>query len=293
MKGLTRLRVENLSGPRASGYARIDQRRRVFLNLEIGSLMRKVLVFQHVAHEILGTLNPLLKNRGFRIRYVNFDRHPNTEPSVEKYDGLVVLGGNMGVYEAESYPHIKVEMKLIEQALAKNIPVLGICLGAQILAHVLGSEVRKSGEKEIGWYDLHLTDAGRQDPLFAHFRKSEKVFQLHGDTFDVPKTAEHLASSDICPGQAFRYGEKAYGIQFHLEVDRGMIERWLKNPVNKKELDESGGKFDVHRIMADTEARIERSLEVSRLTFQNWIEKFGSLDRPVLLGSEHGKPGRD
>src|SRR5437764_1393183 len=142
--------------------------------------MRKVLVFQHVAHEILGTLNPLLKRQGFRIRYVNFDRHPDSHPSLEKYDGLVVLGGNMGVYESENYPHIKVEAKLIEEALAKDIPVLGICLGAQILAHVLGSDVRKNREKEIGWYNLEFTAEGKSDLIFSNFQPADKVFQLHG-----------------------------------------------------------------------------------------------------------------
>ncbi len=90
--------------------------------------MRKIIVFQHVAHEILGTLNPLLKSKGFRVRYINFDRNPEETPSLEKYNGLIVLGGNMGVYEAEKYTHIKVELKLIEQALSKNIPILGICV---------------------------------------------------------------------------------------------------------------------------------------------------------------------
>lgn len=151
--------------------------------------MRKVLVFQHVAHEILGTLNPLLKARGLRVRYVNFDRNPDEKPSVEKYDGLIVLGGQMGVYEADKYTHIKVEMQLIEQALKKGIPILGICLGAQILAHVLGANVRKSPIKEVGWHDIDLTVAGEQDPLLGHFQKREKIFQMHGDTFDLPKTA--------------------------------------------------------------------------------------------------------
>src|SRR4051812_26954694 len=101
--------------------------------------MRKLIVFQHVAHEILGTLNPLLKEQGFRVRYINFERTPHAEPALDKYNGLVVLGGYMGVYEADKYTHIRVEMKRIEEALKRNIPVLGICLGSQILAHVLGS----------------------------------------------------------------------------------------------------------------------------------------------------------
>ena len=242
--------------------------------------MRKVLVFQHVAHEILGTLNPLLKAQRFRIRYVNFDRHPDAEASLEKYGGLIVLGGNMGVYEADRYPHIKYEMKLIEQALAKDIPVLGICLGAQILAHVLGAHVRKHHSKEIGWYDVYLTESGRKERLFEHFRSIEKVFQLHGDTFDIPKGAEHLAWSETCEGQAFRYGERAYGLQFHLEVDEGMIQRWLKNPLNKKELEESGGKFPENTILADTQAYVARSLELSRHTFENFIATFGELAGP-------------
>jgi GMP synthase (glutamine-hydrolysing) len=253
--------------------------------------MRKVIVFQHVAHEILGTLNPLLKKKGFRVRYVNYGRHPELKPSLDKYNGLIVLGGHMGVYEANRYPHIKIELQLIEQALRKQIPVLGICLGAQLLAHVLGSEVRKSAEKEIGWYDVALTPEGQSDPLFRHFQPREKIFQLHGDTFDVPKGAVHLAKTAACPAQAFRYGDKAHGLQFHLEVDRAMIERWMKIPRNLKELEESNGKFTAEKILADTELHISRSVALSEQTFLAFIEGFG-FERPELLGSEHGKPGR-
>ena len=247
--------------------------------------MAKVLVFQHVAHEILGTLNPSLKEKGLSIRYVNFDRNPNEDPSVERYDGLIILGGHMGVYEADKYTHIKVEMKLIEQALNKGIPVLGICLGAQILAHVLGSEVRKSKEKEIGWYDIQLTDTALEDPLFSHFQQTEKIFQLHGDTFDIPKTAVPFASSKICPGQAFKYGGKAYGLQFHLEVDKAMIHRWLENPLNQKEMQESGGKFSTETIRQETDLYIQHSMKLSRQTFQKFLELFPKKEKRTLLGS--------
>jgi GMP synthase (glutamine-hydrolysing) len=247
--------------------------------------MAKVLVFQHVAHEILGTLNPSLKEKGLSIRYVNFDRNPDESPSVEKYHGLIVLGGHMGVYEADQYTHIKVEMKLIEQALQKGIPVLGICLGAQILAHVLGSQVRKSTEKEIGWYDIHLTEAALKDSLFSHFKKTEKIFQLHGDTFDIPDSATALASSQICPGQAFKYGEKAYGLQFHLEVDKAMIHRWLTNPRNQTEIDESGGKFNAETIQRETDLYIQHSMDLSRKTFQKFLELFPDKEKRTLLAS--------
>src|SRR6185312_2919672 len=187
--------------------------------------MRKVLVFQHAAHEILGTLNPLLKERGFRVRYVNFHRHPDMIPSIEKYDGLVVLGGNIGVYEAAAYPHIRVELKVIEEALKKDIPILGICLGSQMLAQVLGSPARKSKIREIGWCDVELTAHAKNDRVFAAFGPSEKIFQMHGDTFDIPKSATHLAQSKDFPAQAFKLGDKVYGLQFHLEVDQPMIHR--------------------------------------------------------------------
>lgn len=251
--------------------------------------MRKVLVFQHVAHEILGTLNPLLKRQGLRIRYVNFDRSPDERPTLEKYNGLVVLGGHMGVYEADKYTHIKVEMQMIEEALKKGIPVLGICLGAQILAHVLGADVRRSPEKEIGWCDINLTDEGAKDPLLSHFQKTEKIFQLHGDTFDIPKQAVHLASSSVCHGQAFRYGENVYGLQFHLEVDQAMILRWLEHPANQKDIESLQGKISAEQIRAETEKRIQHSIELSQKTFSKFIDLFHLPERPELLGSGHGK----
>lgn len=248
--------------------------------------MRKVLVFQHVANEILGTLNPALKQQGLRIRYVNFERDPNATPSIDKYNGLIVLGGYMGVYEADQYTHIKTEMKLIEEALKKDVPVLGICLGAQILAHVLGSEVRKAPEKEMGWYDIELTTAGENAPLLSHFKKTEKIFQMHGDTFDIPKSCEHLAQSKICPAQAFSYGRKAYGLQFHLEVDEAMILRWLNNPRNQQDIESSGGKVSAEQMKADTAKYLQNSLNLSQQTFRKFIDLFEMKERPIILKSK-------
>lgn len=248
--------------------------------------MRKVLVFQHVANEILGTLNPALKQQGLRIRYVNFERDPNATPSIDKYNGLIVLGGYMGVYEADQYTHIKTEMKLIEEALKKDVPILGICLGAQILAHVLGSEVRKAPEKEMGWYDIELTTAGENAQLLSHFNKTEKIFQMHGDTFDIPKSCEHLAQSKICPAQAFSYGRKVYGLQFHLEVDEAMILRWLNNPRNQQDIESSGGKVSAEQMKADTAKYLQNSLNLSQQTFQKFIDIFEMKERPIILKSK-------
>jgi GMP synthase (glutamine-hydrolysing) len=174
--------------------------------------MKRLLVFQHVPHEILGTFNPLLKQAGFRIRYINFGRTPDAAPNVEKYDGLIVLGGPMCVSQMDSHPHLQTEINAIHQAMELRMPVLGICLGAQLIATALGAKVHKNPVKEIGWYEVAPTPAGERDPLFKRFNGTEKIFQWHGDTFDIPHGAEHLAASPDCANQAFRYGDRTYGL---------------------------------------------------------------------------------
>ncbi len=251
--------------------------------------MKRITVIQHESYEVLGTLDPLLRKKGLRIRYVNFERNPDLQPSIEKYDGLILLGGYMGVYEAEKYTHLKVEMAMIEQALKRKIPVLGICLGAQILAHVLGAPVRKHIHREMGWYDLHLTEEGVKDPVLEHFQKTEKVFQSHGDTFDIPKTAVQLASSELCDGQAFRYEDNVYGLQFHLEVDRTIIEHWLEQPENQEIFRNSGGKFVPATMQEETEKYISKSMSLSSEAFSKFLTIAGVRERAIILGSGHGK----
>jgi GMP synthase (glutamine-hydrolysing) len=237
--------------------------------------MKKLLVFQHVPHEILGTLNPLLKRAGFRIRYVNFARHPDAQPSLDGYHGLVVLGGPMSVNNAAQLPHLTTEMRLIEDAMRRHLPVLGICLGAQLIAKTLGANVYPNSEKEIGWYDVSPTKEAERDPLIAEFRGSEKLFQWHGDTFDMPHSAVHLASSDLCAHQAFRYGAGVYGLQFHLEVDEWMIHRWLRVPENRQEIAGLQGKIEAERIHRETPAHIPRLHELSDRVFSEFIKIFG------------------
>jgi len=238
--------------------------------------MKKLLVCQHVAHEILGTLDPFLKRAGFRIRYVNFAREPDAEPSLDGYDGMVVLGGPMSVNDAGRLPHLLTEMKLIEEALRRNLPVLGICLGAQLIAKTLGAEVYPNGEKEIGWYDVSPTGEAARDPLLGELRRSEKIFQWHGETFDMPSSTSHLAFSALCRNQAFRYGSKVYGFQFHLEVDEPMIHRWLRSAERRGELRPDGGHIDPRRIHLETPAHIGRLRELGDRVFGEFVKLFGS-----------------
>ncbi|MEZ5565103.1 MAG: gamma-glutamyl-gamma-aminobutyrate hydrolase family protein [Gammaproteobacteria bacterium] len=247
--------------------------------------MRRLLVFQHVPHEILGTLDPLLRDAGFRIRYVNFGRHPDAVPDMDAYDGLIVLGGPMNCDHVTRHRHLAIEVTAIQAAVRDGKPVLGICLGAQLLARALGAPVSRNPGKEIGWYDVVPTDHGRRDPLFRHFASAEKIFQWHGDTFAIPDGAVHLASSAACPHQAFRFGRNVYGLQFHLEVDQPMIDRWLKAPANKRELAALKGTIDPLTIAAETPQFIARSRTLGDSVFTQFISLFQGPRRRTVLPS--------
>ncbi len=249
--------------------------------------MRRILVFQHVPHEILGTLDPLLREAGYRIRYLNFSRQAEARPAVERYHGLVVLGGPMNCDEIGRYPHLGVETDAIRTAIDRGLPVLGICLGAQLIARALGAHVTRNPQREIGWHDVTTTADGARDPLLGHFAGTEKIFQWHGDTFGIPPGAVHLASSRSCPNQAFRYGENVYGLQFHLEVDAPLIHRWVHTPVMARELECLGAQGHPDHILAETQAHIGRSLALGRAVFTEYLHLFHSRRRRVPLSSRH------
>ncbi len=240
--------------------------------------MPKLLVAQHVAYEILGTLDPLLRSYGFRIRYVNFGRHPDARPSLDGYHGLVVLGGPMNVDQTQLFPHLETELRLIEDAMRREIPILGVCLGAQLLARALGAVIRQNPEKEIGWYDVTPTEAGRRDALLSHLGDGEKIYQWHGDTFDIPAGAAHLASSAACPNQAFRWGDRSYGFQFHLEVDNAMIHRWLDLPLMRNEIAAEGG-ICGNEIQRQTQLHGKKLESLSERVFTDFVRLFGDLHR--------------
>jgi len=246
--------------------------------------MRKLLVFQHSAREPLGLLDPLLRRHGFRIRYLNFSRQPQLQPDVSRYNGLIVLGGPMNVDQADRFPHLATEIAAIREALKRDIPVLGICLGAQLLAAALGANVRPHTVREIGWYRLHPTPAALDDPLCRHFDGSQHVFQWHAYTFDLPPGAVHLASTPTCPNQAFRHGDRAYGLQFHLEADEELIQRWLHVPEYRAEAEASGPAHQLEHILRDTHAHAPRAGVLSEHVFGEFLELFG-FRKKLRLGS--------
>lgn len=254
--------------------------------------MRKVLVLQHVAYEPLGTLDPLLRSRRVRIRYVNFGRHPDARPHLRDYDALVVLGGPMNVDEGDRHPHLRTEIELLQEATARDMPVLGICLGAQLLARALGAEVTRNPVKELGWHDIALTSEGLRDPVLSALPPTGRIFQWHGDTFGLPQGATLLASSPACAHQAFRWGRHAYGLQFHLEVDAALVDRWVR--VHRQELLQTQGPAAADAIRHETQQRIQQSMALSTRLFGNLLEVFGWRERsPVLaLGAGPLQEGR-
>ncbi len=232
--------------------------------------MPKLLVFQHSASEPLGTLDPLLRAAGFRIRYVNFGRDPDARPEVSRYDGLVVLGGPMNVGDAA--PHLATEIDCIAAALARALPVLGIYLGAQLLAAALDARVRPNPVREIGWYPLEPVEAASGDALFRHFDGRQFVFQWHSNTFELPRGATLLARTAACPNQAFRFGERAYGLQFHLEADERLVRRWLAVPAYRAEIEAEGGKIKVARTLRETSRHAESAATVAARVFGAFID---------------------
>ncbi|HXG07041.1 MAG TPA: type 1 glutamine amidotransferase [Nitrososphaera sp.] len=185
--------------------------------------MSKILSIRNIACETLGTLEQLFRSDGFEIEEVIAQEEavPN---SSKGYAAIVILGGPMAVYD--NLPYLQKEQDLINEAIRANTPVLGICLGSQLVAQAAGGKVYKGNKKEIGWGSVYVTPASSNDIFKGVTEKTIRVFHWHGDTYDLPPKAKMLAYSDLYP-QAFRIGS-AVGIQFHLEVDRHMIESWIR-----------------------------------------------------------------
>lgn len=211
-----------------------------------------VLVLRHEPFEHLGHFARVLEDLGR-----NFTYHDIGEPlDANAFDAIIAMGGPMSAND--SLPGLAEELALIERSIHAGVPVLGVCLGSQLIAKALGERVYKNDRLEIGWAPVHLTDAGRGDPVLGCLKSPETVFHWHGETFDLPKGAEWLAWSDACRHQAFRYGKNVYGLQFHPEVTAEMVEDWSSQPVNCGDVATLDGPIDPHAV--DQEALAEQIL---------------------------------
>jgi GMP synthase (glutamine-hydrolysing) len=199
-------------------------------------MSKYVLILRQVAHELAGTLEDALNKANLEFRYLDLFAESSPDIKLNQISGLAVMGGPMNVNDVQKFPYLAHETQWIRQAVGLGIPLLGICLGAQLIAKAMGARVYPNGIKEIGWYPLELSPAAAEDRLFSGCGPRLTVFQWHGDTFDLPPGAVHLAQSALCRNQAFRIGPSAYALQFHIEMTAEMIEDWLTESVNAKEL---------------------------------------------------------
>lgn len=188
--------------------------------------MADVLVLQHAAQENLGSIATVLSYRRHGVRYVQAHAGDVVPPRLEA-DGLIVMGGPQSVYEHERHPWITDELRLINDALDAQKPVLGVCLGSQLLASALGAKVYPGRQKELGWYPVQLHPDMHRDPLFGDIGRTFTAFHWHGDVFDLPRGAASLGHSAMTLHQGFRFGHNAYGLLFHLEATAELITSML------------------------------------------------------------------
>lgn len=233
----------------------------------------RCIALRHVAFEDLGTFEPLLRERGFGIDYRQAGVDPITEDEWCEADLAVILGGPIGVNDLAQYPCIADALQLAAWRLRAQQPLLGICLGAQLMAAALGAEVYAGPRKEIGWSTLELLPAGLASPL-KHLA-GVPVLHWHGDTFDLPQEAELLASTGLTPHQAFSVGRHALALQFHPEARGEQIETWLIGHTG--ELGQA--EVDIPRLRQDSRLHAAALREAGRAMLDAWLRDGGLIPR--------------
>jgi len=228
--------------------------------------MAKIWVLQHSPAENLGGIADALEGAALAWQYVRVFNQQPIPREMKGAGGLVILGGAESVYQLDRYPYLRDEIALIQNALAENKPVLGVCLGSQLLAAALGSQVRRGTQREIGWYPVRLNEAASDDRLMRGLPREFVAMHWHSDIHDLPSGATSLASSDLTPVQAFRYGANAYGLQFHAEMTReillGLVTKFGEG------LKRVG--IDGEAIATEAEAHLPKLEAISSQIFRRW-----------------------
>jgi GMP synthase (glutamine-hydrolysing) len=232
---------------------------------------RTCLVIGHVAFEDLDLLAPIIAARGYEIGYRQAGIDRIDAALLGSPDLLVVLGGPIGVYETDTYPFLRDEIAAIRARLEADKPVLGICLGAQLMAAALGAKVAPGPAKEIGWAPVTLTVAGRSSVLSA--LETTPVLHWHGDNCELPQGCERLAMTAHCPVQAFERKPWQLALQFHLEVDAARFERWLIG--HTVELAKAGLDPAVLRAQAQTQGAA--TAQAGRVVFGSWLDSIAAV----------------
>ena len=228
--------------------------------------MAKIWVLQNAQPENLGIIAQIVQSYGITAEYVRTFAGEPVPRYMDGAVGLIVLGGPMSVYENNHYPFLNDAMRLIDQAIKEQKPVLGICLGSQLLAATLGANVYPNKEKEIGWHSIKLAAAARDTLLGADMAPSCMGFHWHSDIFDLPDGAKNLASSALTPHQAFSYATNVYGVLFHMEVTRQIV----GDMVDQFAAEVHALGLSTEDITAGCAEHIETLNNHARLFYQNW-----------------------
>lgn len=231
----------------------------------------RVLILQHIACEHPGVFSDVLHERGAEPVPVELDEGERL-PDWREFDAVLAMGGPMGAGDDADHPWLAPEKRLVREAVEDGRPFLGVCLGLQLLAAALDAPVFEAERPEVGLLPVELTPEGRDDPLFAGLDGSLVSLQWHGDTFDLPSGAVRLARSPQVPNQAFRAGERAYGVQFHLEVTGDMAREWSEVPAYRRSLAETLGEERGAAFISDVERRADELHPAARRLFSNWLD---------------------
>jgi len=226
----------------------------------------RIVAFRHVPFEGAGHLESVLSANGIDLQYADLYLSNASDPDLSGAAAVVVLGGPMSMNDG--LPWLRREQRLVERSLADGMPVLGICLGSQMLAQSLGAKVYRNQRKEIGWFEVHFTEVAQRDSLFDEIGSTETFFHWHSETFDLPQGAELLAWSDTCRNQAFRW-RNVCGIQFHPEVTPEMIADWCRQDQNCGDVRELDS-------LPDPAFHSVHLREVASLIFRRWRKEIAT-----------------
>jgi GMP synthase (glutamine-hydrolysing) len=230
-----------------------------------------LLVLQHIACEPPAAFEEELRSRGLDLVRVELDEG-EAIPERDDFAAIVVMGGPMGAYEDDEHAWLAGEKRYLREAVEQDVPVWGVCLGAQLLAASLGARVYRGPEAEVGLLPVELTEAAADDPVFADAPPSIPTLQWHGDTFDLPEGATLLARSPAYRNQAFRVG-RSYGLQFHVEVTPELAAQWGEVPAYASSLEAILGPGALDRLVADVAAHADSTLPLARRLFGRWLER--------------------
>ncbi|MCB4792064.1 MAG: type 1 glutamine amidotransferase [Elusimicrobia bacterium] len=186
-----------------------------------------IFIIKHAVDEGPGLLGKYLQEKNIKHKIIELEKGERLPKTTDGIEAVLIMGGPMNVYEEGKYPFLKYENDFIKDVFKNNKPLMGICLGAQLMAKAMGATVRKAKKEEIGWDKVYLSSRGIIDPLFSGVDSVIDVFQWHEDCFSVPKGAVLLAENSICP-QAFKVGGNSYAFQFHIEVTKELLNSWAR-----------------------------------------------------------------